>query len=410
MLFSINHNRSRLWHKQIVRSHLRWHHVASIKPIKGTISLRKENDLHTASYYFENGLRKVKPYYFHFRAYAKERMFNSTVLQVFLNEYRGRSEQYYRFAIEKGLITVNHKKTTPDTLLKRQDLISHVVHRHEPPVTDQPIRIIYEDDQLLVINKPGSIQVHPSGRYRHNTVLHILRKEYGYDRLFPSNRLDRITSGLMLICKNPVMANDIGLQMRSGEIQKEYICRVSGEFPRERIVCREPIKTLSYTVSLNYVHPQGKSCATIFERVSYNGRTSLVRCKPLSGRTHQIRVHLRYLGYPIANDPIYSYATAWSDRMLLLSPLKETESILNTMVKTAPYDYMDDDPLNKTGLPRCDVCQVPIIQTDPQPTQLALWLHAYKYSGKQWSFETPHLPAWANESFTDDTVIIPATF
>lgn len=82
------------------------------------------------------------------------------------------------------MITVNQQNTTPDTIIKRQDLISHLVHRHEPPVTDQPIEIIHEDDRLFVINKPGSIQVHPSGRYRHNTVLHIMRKELNYDRLF----------------------------------------------------------------------------------------------------------------------------------------------------------------------------------------------------------------------------------
>jgi 23S rRNA-/tRNA-specific pseudouridylate synthase len=58
------------------------------------------------------------------------------------------------------------------------------VHRHEPPVTGQPIDIVYQDDGLLVVNKPGSIPVHPSGRYRHNTVVHILRKELGYDGLF----------------------------------------------------------------------------------------------------------------------------------------------------------------------------------------------------------------------------------
>lgn len=182
---------------------------------------------------------------------------------------------------------------------------------------------------------------------------------------------------------------------------------------RERVVCQEPIKTLSYTVSLNYVHQEGKQCVTEFERISYNGRTSLVRCKPLSGRTHQIRVHLRYLGYPIANDPIYGYSTAWSnnlkDSQALENP-REIQDILQIMVDTAPYDYMDDDPLNKTGLPRCHVCNVPIIQTDPKPSQLALWLHAYKYSGKEWSFETPNLPSWADDIYKEDHVIVPASF
>lgn len=183
--------------------------------------------------------------------------------------------------------------------------------------------------------------------------------------------------------------------------------------PSGRILCQEPIKTLSYTVSLNYVHPEGKLCATQFERLSYNGRTSLVLCKPLSGRTHQIRVHLRYLGYPIANDPIYGYSTAWSDRLL---PSASTftdphclASVLNTMVETAPYDYMDDDPTNTT-LPRCVQCHVPITDTDPTPAQLALWLHAYRYAGNGWSYTTRKLPPWASESYREEPIIIPASF
>lgn len=72
---------------------------------------------------------------------------------------------------------MNQQVTTPDTIIQHNDFISHTIHRHEPPVTDTPIEIIYEDEKLFVINKPASIQVHPSGRYRHNTVLHIMRKE-----------------------------------------------------------------------------------------------------------------------------------------------------------------------------------------------------------------------------------------
>jgi hypothetical protein len=151
----------------------------------------------------------------------------------------------------------------------------------------------------------------------------------------------------------------------------------------------------------------------LFERLDYNGSTSLVRCKPLSGRTHQIRVHLRYLGYPIANDPIYGFLNPWSNQLpyqKMLDQPSQIQSILDTMIETAPYDYMDDDPFNKTGLPRCRECNVPVANTDPIPDQLALWLHAYKYSGQNWSFETPNLPLWAQATFKQDQDIIVASF
>lgn len=94
------------------------------------------------------------------------------------------------------------------------------------------------------------------------------------------------------------------------QLEKEYVCRVVGEFPEHEVVCEEPILVVSYKVGVCRVDPKGKSCKTVFQRLSYNGKTSVVRCLPRTGRTHQIRVHLQYLGHPIVNDPIYNME-AW---------------------------------------------------------------------------------------------------
>lgn len=88
------------------------------------------------------------------------------------------------------------------------------------------------------------------------------------------------------------------------------MCRVVGEFPEHEVVCEEPILVVSYKVGVCRVDPKGKPCKTIFQRLSYNGKTSVVKCLPRTGRTHQIRVHLQYLGHPIVNDPIYNME-AW---------------------------------------------------------------------------------------------------
>lgn len=85
---------------------------------------------------------------------------------------------------------------------------------------------------------------------------------------------------------------------------------MDGEFPESEVVCEEPILVVSFKVGLCKVDPKGKECRTVFQRLSYNGRSSVVRCLPLTGRTHQIRVHLQYLGFPILNDPIYG-SSAW---------------------------------------------------------------------------------------------------
>ncbi|CAO3694413.1 unnamed protein product [Rhizopus stolonifer] len=273
---------------------------------------RQVDDMHSAVYYFENELRKVKPYFFEYKSFAKGRWLNRSLLEVFSSEFRDRNIDYYRYAIQKGLLTINDQPVTADTLIKTSDVIGHKIHRHEPPCTDQPIGIVHEGPDLFVIDKPGGIPVHPAGRFRHNTIIHVMKKERNIPRLFPANRLDLPTSGLMLIAKTAERAKLLEKEMSTGLIRKEYLCRVDGEFPEEEIQCDAPIKCISHKMSVNYVHDEGKASLTKFKRVSYNGKTSVVHCKPQTGRTHQIRVHLRYLGYPITNDPLYGNQTSWS--------------------------------------------------------------------------------------------------
>lgn len=88
------------------------------------------------------------------------------------------------------------------------------------------------------------------------------------------------------------------------------MCRVLGEFPEAEVTCEEPILVVSCKVGVCRVDPKGKACKTVFQRLSYNGKTSVVKCFPHTGRTHQIRVHLQFLGHPIINDPIYN-TDAW---------------------------------------------------------------------------------------------------
>uniref|UniRef100_A0A182PW49 Pseudouridylate synthase RPUSD2 n=1 Tax=Anopheles epiroticus TaxID=199890 RepID=A0A182PW49_9DIPT len=149
--------------------------------------------------------------------------------------------------------------------------------------------------------------VHPCGRYRHNTVVFILAKEYNLKNLRTIHRLDRLTSGLLLFGRSPKKARQMEHQIRNRQVQKEYICRVEGEFPDGIIECKEPIEVVSYKIGVCKVSPKGKECTTTFQKLGFNGNSSVVLCKPLTGRMHQIRVHLQYLGYPVVNDPLYNH-------------------------------------------------------------------------------------------------------
>jgi len=158
------------------------------------------------------------------------------------------------------------------------------------------------------------LPVHPCGRYRHNTVVFILAKEYNLKNLRTIHRLDRLTSGLLMFGRNPRKAREMEQQIRNRQVLKEYVCRVEGEFPEGKTECGQPVEVVSYKIGVCKVSAHGKECRTEFERLSYNGVTSVVLCRPFTGRMHQIRVHLQYLGFPVMNDPLYNHTVFGPDK------------------------------------------------------------------------------------------------
>lgn len=409
---------------------------------------KDDEKFNETSYYFENGLRKVYPYYFTFTTHTKGRWIGKTLLEVFSKEFRAHSSDEYEHHIKKGSLTINNECVTADYVLKHNDLLSNVVHRHEVPVTSDMIDIIHIDKDIVVINKPSSIPVHPCGRYRHNTIIFLLGKEYNLKDLKTIHRLDRLTSGILMFGRTQNKARKLEAQIRERKVKKEYVCRVEGKFP-EAIECGEPIEVVSYKIGVCKVSPKGKECQTSFHLLGYNEQTdtSVVVCKPHQGRMHQIRVHLQYLGYPIKNDPLYNDTIfgpekgrggvfGKSDEQLIqdliyahnaenwvknngeLPCLPEdthntngsvsvdslqTEEMIGQIPKSTHIDMstqtsmeLPDIKFDKSKLsvdPYCNECKVRY--KDPEPKDLIMYLHAFKYSGPDWAYETP-MPVWAD--------------
>ncbi|RUS72827.1 hypothetical protein EGW08_019420 [Elysia chlorotica] len=269
-----------------------------------------KEDFYQSTYYFENGLRKVYPYTFTFATFAKGRWVGRTIENVLEKEFGFDQPEDLEKAFNTGQIHVNNKQVGPDYIVRDCDHLSHKIHRHENPVTWAPIEIIKDTEELVVINKPSSIPCHPCGRYRFNSIVFILGKEMGYTNLRNIYRLDRLTSGVLMLAKTTETTKILEDQVANRHVQKEYVCRVAGKFPEGLIVVEQPLRALSNKLRLQIVCPTGKASRTEFELINYNGKSSVVRCKPLTGRTHQIRVHLQYLGHPIINDVFYNNA-AW---------------------------------------------------------------------------------------------------
>ncbi|KAK4705491.1 hypothetical protein P7C70_g712, partial [Phenoliferia sp. Uapishka_3] len=267
-------------------------------------------------YYEEGGLRRVRPYQC-----------------VFLSAKMGMGDAELTLVLLEGLIRVNNSITTTDTILRDGDLISNLVHRHEPPVRAGPVRIIYDgrlpgnDGQTLVVEKPGSMPVHSTGRYHFNTLLSILKYDYDLPLVHTSNRLDRLTSGVMICALTVEKSKELGawfggLRAEEGGVKKEYVARCLGKFPDGEILVDEPLLTIDRQLGVNVVHPDGRESQTIFTRLSYHEatNTSVVNCasgffdsphKYLLAHYLYSQVHLQFIGYPIANDPVYQNQAAW---------------------------------------------------------------------------------------------------
>lgn len=232
-------------------------------------------------------------HFYTYETHVKLRWEKQSLIDVLSKEFRTRSYEYYLEAISKGVITINKMIVSPTYKLKSLDTIHHTVHFHEP--APPLIHIIKEEDDYVVINKPAGIPVHPTGGYYYYSVTKTLFPD---KRVGCVNRLDMPVSGVLIIVIND---HAKGYDLLK-DAEKIYVAKVKGMFLDSADVNR-PIGTIDGRV--HKIMPDGKPSRTLFKRLSYKDGYSLVQCQPITGRTHQIRIHLQYLGFPICNDILY---------------------------------------------------------------------------------------------------------
>ncbi len=215
-----------------------------------------------------------------------------------------------RRAKKSRLVRVNGHKISLNAALREGDVVELVLEDEENIFSPEPIRfgVLYEDEYLLAADKPPFLVVHPTKGHQSNTLgnavaYHMAELGDEYKIRF-INRLDRDTSGVVLIAKNALAQQRITEQMQKGAVKKQYLALVEGVVEESGEIDM-PIGRASDDDVLRVVRPDGKRAVTKYRRVRVIGDYSLVQVELITGRTHQIRVHFKAIGHPIVGDPLY---------------------------------------------------------------------------------------------------------
>ena len=187
------------------------------------------------------------------------------------------------------------------------------------PEVNADIRILHEDEAMIVINKPAPLPIHPSGRFNRNTLQAILQTVYHPQKPRPAHRLDANTSGLVVFTRTRHFAKFVQPQFERGEVEKTYLARVIGNPVEDTFFCDAPIADEPVVAGARQIDTaDGIPARTEFCVIHRDpDGTALLEVRPLTGRTNQIRLHLWHLGFPICGDPVYLPGNALGNRQTL---------------------------------------------------------------------------------------------
>lgn len=273
-------------------------------------------------------------------------------VRAFLNERLAPSVKLLKYLkYRPDGILANGVRVTVRHVLRRGETLTLALSDGESPAALKPVAldlpILYEDDDLVIPNKPARMPTHPSHDHWDDTVANALAfryREMGVPFVFrPINRLDRDTSGLLLIARNKLAAGRLTLAMQRGEIRKTYVAVLEGTGLPDEGRIERPLRRSAESIIVREVCSPGDEGATpavtLYRVLARGGDCTLVEARPLTGRTHQLRVHFASLGHPIAGDDLYGFPNARCSRQALhaRSLVFPHPSTGETMTFSAPF-------------------------------------------------------------------------
>lgn len=227
------------------------------------------------------------------------------------------SRSFISKLIKKGLILVNGEVKKPKYIVKKGDLIQVDIPERkdlEPYPEDIPLDIIYEDDDIIVVNKPKGMVVHPAPGSPNKTLVNALLNYTNHlsdinGKIRPGivHRLDKDTSGVLVVAKNNKAHMDIAKQLKERSIKRIYIALVHGVLNKDEGVIDAPIgRNPRNRLKMAVTHINSKEAITRFKVLERFSKYTLVELSLYTGRTHQIRVHLSYINHPVVGDSLYT--------------------------------------------------------------------------------------------------------
>lgn len=217
--------------------------------------------------------------------------------------------------VKDGLITINEQQKKISYSVVSGDKIAIKVPDVEPLTLEPeniPLEIVYEDDDVIVVNKPQGMVVHPSAGHKNHTLVNALLYHANLaesDEPFRPgivHRIDKDTSGLLMIAKTQLARESLEKQLRDKINKREYIAIVHGNFEETKGKISAPIARSKVDRKKQAIDKDGRVAVTHFVVEHQYDGYSLVKCVLETGRTHQIRVHMQYIKHPVAGDPIYA--------------------------------------------------------------------------------------------------------
>ena len=219
--------------------------------------------------------------------------------------------------IESGNVLVNDKEVKTSYSVKIDDVITIEELDDEIDIVPEniPLDIVYEDEYLLVVNKPSGMVVHPAPGNYSGTLVNALM--YHCNNLSSVNgtvrpgivhRIDADTSGLLLVAKNDIVHNDLAKQISEKSVVRKYVCLVHGVINEDTATIDAPIgRDINNRKKMCVTGDNSKEAVTHIRVLERYNKATLIECVLETGRTHQIRVHMSYINHPVVNDPVYGY-------------------------------------------------------------------------------------------------------